>query len=143
MSLRKAMKRSRLKRVANTTKRPEDLKSYKRQRNLVVNMNRREKKTFFAKLERNSENKCFWKTIKPLFNEKGIVCKERITLVNNDTIHKDESEISNIFNDHFNGITDNLNTPLSLALTLLSVNQYLQLLKSLHLTIVFLALRRE
>ena len=52
-----------------------------------------------------------WKTIKPLFNENGIVCKERITLVDNDTIHKDESEISNILNDHFIGITQHSTYP--------------------------------
>ena len=47
-SLRKAiMKRSRLKNIANLSNNPEDMVNYRRQRNLVVNMNRKAKKSLF------------------------------------------------------------------------------------------------
>jgi len=46
--LRKAiMKRSNLKNIANKTKNPDDIACYKKQRNLVVNMNRQAKKAYF------------------------------------------------------------------------------------------------
>ena len=40
---------SRLKRIANKTNKPEDILAFKKQRNLVVNLNKREKKRFFEK----------------------------------------------------------------------------------------------
>ena len=42
------MLRSRLKNKANSSKNPEDMTRYKKQRNLVVNMNRHAKKFFFS-----------------------------------------------------------------------------------------------
>ena len=41
------MLRSKLKRIADSTDKPEDRARYKRQRNLVVNMNRKAKKSLF------------------------------------------------------------------------------------------------
>ena len=59
--LRKAiMKRSKLKNIANRTKNPEDIARYKRQRNLVVGMNRQAKKSFFSNCAHTSNS--FWKT---------------------------------------------------------------------------------
>ena len=51
-SLRKAiMLQSRLKNRANRTGNEEDSKKYKKQRNLVVKLNRASKRNFFKKLE--------------------------------------------------------------------------------------------
>ena len=76
------MLRSRLKNKANYSKNPEDMTRYKKQRNLVVNMNRHAKKTFFT--ENLDSKKCFWKIIKPFFNAKGVnIDGERIVLVQN------------------------------------------------------------
>ena len=69
-SLRTAiMKRSQLKNVANKTKSIDDINRYKKQRNYVVNLNRRSKKSFFVKIgtTQNNNTKSYWKTYKPLF----------------------------------------------------------------------------
>lgn len=111
-TLRKAiMKRSRLKRVANTSGKDDDVRAFKKQRNLVVNINRQDKKTFFSNFGRSNMSKGFWKSVKPLFNEKAKYGKERITLVDKDILYNNDSDIANIFNEYFNKITDNLNMP--------------------------------
>ncbi|XP_057297358.1 uncharacterized protein LOC130627302 [Hydractinia symbiolongicarpus] len=55
--------------------------------------------------------KGFWKSVKPLFNEKAKYGKERITLVDKYIQYNNDSDIANIFNEYFNKITDNLNMP--------------------------------
>ena len=58
--LRKAiMKRSQLKTIANKTKSPTDMAGYKKQRNLVVKLNRQAKKRHFTNASKST--KCFWK----------------------------------------------------------------------------------
>ena len=42
------MRRSKLKNIATKTKNPEDIAYYRKQRNLVVNMNRQAKKSYFT-----------------------------------------------------------------------------------------------
>ena len=105
--LRKAiMKRSKLKNIARKSKDPEDWAAYRRQRNLVVNLNRHAKKTFFANSLPTS--KSFWKKVKPLFSSKNTVDNERILLVENGEIVQDEELLAKVFNEFFNGVTDNL-----------------------------------
>ena len=108
--LRKAiMKRSMLKNIARKSKDPEDWAAYRRQRNLVVNLNRHAKKTFFANSLPTS--KSFWKKVKPLFSSKSSVGNERILLVENGDVVQDEELVAKIFNEYFNSITDSLNIP--------------------------------
>ena len=63
------MIRSKLKRIKNTSSDPEDDARYKRQRNLVVNMNRKAKKSLFNKNDPKTNSKGFWNTCKPMFSE--------------------------------------------------------------------------
>ena len=66
--MRKAiMKRTRLENIANKTKNQDDFQKYKAQRNLVVKMNRREKRQFYDSLDPTviGKDKHFWKTFKP------------------------------------------------------------------------------
>ena len=111
--LRKAiMRRSRLKNIANATGSSEDLRAYKRQRNLVVNQNRKDKKSYFLKLEKERMNKDFWNTVKPLFSKKAENnVKQKILLLEDNDICNEDSKIADIFNNYFNRITDNLNIP--------------------------------
>ncbi|XP_057308104.1 uncharacterized protein LOC130645990 [Hydractinia symbiolongicarpus] len=91
-TLRKAiMKRLRLKRVANTSGKDDDVRAFKKQRNLVVNINRQDKKTFFSNFGRSNMSKGFWKSVKPLFNEKAKYGKERITLVDKDILYNNDT----------------------------------------------------
>ena len=54
------MKRSQLKNKANKTKSVDDLIKYKKQRNLVVKLNKNCKKEFFDNLETKNNSKSFW-----------------------------------------------------------------------------------
>ena len=61
-NLRKAiMKRSQLKSLANKTNTPEDVANYKRQRNLVVTLNREEKKSFYNSINHKAKPRNFYK----------------------------------------------------------------------------------
>ena len=69
-ALRKAiMHRSKLKNIFHKTRAKEDWKNYKKQENFCVNLLRNAKKDYFQKLNINdlTDNKKFWKTIKPFF----------------------------------------------------------------------------
>ena len=59
------MKRSKLKNKANKTKPVDDLIKYKKQRNLVVKLNKICKKEFFDNLEIKNNSKSFWNKFKP------------------------------------------------------------------------------
>ena len=75
-------KRSRLRNKFLNTKSDIDRKAYNKQRNLCVSLIRREKKNFFNNISTRdiTDNKTFWKTVKPLFTEK-IQTKSKITLI--------------------------------------------------------------
>ena len=110
--LRKAiMCRSKLKRIANTSNNPEDIARYKRQRNLVVNMNRKAKKSLFNKNSPKSNCKGFWDICKPLFSDKGRNVDRRIQLNENGKLISDEDHLAEIFNEFFNSITDRIEIP--------------------------------
>ena len=63
------MKRSRLKNKANKTKDPTTLKTKKKQRDYVANLNKETKLEYFSKFESN-DNKSFWVNCKPYFTNK-------------------------------------------------------------------------
>ena len=72
-TLRKAIiKRSKLKNKSNEQRNVENWYEYKRQHNLCPNLLRQSKKRHFNNLNVKdiTENKWFWKTIKPFFIEK-------------------------------------------------------------------------
>ena len=78
------MTRSILKNKANKSGQEEDLKAYKKQRNLVLKLNRKAKKNFlksFIFTNDKMKNKNFWKLCKPFFTEKGLQYNQNITLI--------------------------------------------------------------
>ena len=76
------MKRSRLRNKFLNTKSDIDRKAFNKQSNLCVSLIRREKKNFFNNINIHhiTDNKTFWKTVKPLFTYK-IQRKSKITLI--------------------------------------------------------------
>ena len=54
-----------------------------------------------------TENKLFWKTVKPSFTDKTLK-DERITLVENNKVVSDESKLVEIFSKYFGNIVQNL-----------------------------------
>ena len=78
------MTRSRLKNKANKSGKEEDLKAYKKQRNLVLKLNRKAKKNFLKSCISTNDkmkNKNFWKLSNPFFTEKGSQYNRNITLI--------------------------------------------------------------
>ena len=61
------MTRSRLEQTANKSKNPSDIVKFKRQQNLVTNLNERAKLQHFEKLSVACNLKPFWKACKPHF----------------------------------------------------------------------------
>ena len=106
--LRKAiMTRSRLKNIANSSKLPEDISRYKAQRNLVVHLNRKTKKSFY-KSSTARGSKSFWDTCKPFFSEKSAGHHSRIILVDDDEIISNDQEIATTFSNFFGNIISSL-----------------------------------
>ena len=85
--------------------------AYKRQRNFCVKLLRKTKKEFYNKLNLKyiTENKLFWKTVKPSFTDKTLK-DERITLVEINKVVSDKSELEEIFTKYFGNIVQNLKT---------------------------------
>ena len=104
------MKRTRLKQRATKSGCTTDLQAYKKQRNLVVSLNRKEKKLFFQKAgnPKVKNGKSFWKVFKPFFSKKNLELDGRIFLREDDSIVTEEKSICNIFNRYFVNIAKTL-----------------------------------
>ena len=83
---------------------------YKKKRNFCVSLLRKTKKKFFNTLDvRNiTDNKKFWKVIKPNFSDKSSKTNA-ITLVVEEKIVSGNQEIADNFNSFFGNIVPNLN----------------------------------
>ena len=103
------MKRSRLRNKFLSDRTEKSRKEYKKQQNFSVNLLKTAKKEHFANLDINciSDNKKFWRTVKPLFSNK-VKSKATIKLVENDKMIDDETKIAKIFNEYFVNIVKKL-----------------------------------
>ena len=82
---------------------------YKRQRNFCVNLLRKTKRNFFKNVNEKkiSDNRTFWKEIKPYFNDKGGM-SSKITLVERDVFeriiyNKQMAYVKNWLSDYITG----------------------------------------
>ena len=108
-ALRKAiMKRSKLESKYVKNKTSENLKSYKKQRNFCSKLYKKERKKY-ERLDLNNvtDNKKFWKTVKPFLSDK-VTTFPQITLVENDEINSDESKVANSFSNFFENAVHSL-----------------------------------
>ena len=105
------MLRTNLKNRANKTKDQEDIRKYRKQRNLVVKMNKVAKCEFYTSLDpkKVETNRSFRKAFKPLFSNSE--SREKITLIEDGKIIIDDKSIGQCFNNYFANITDTLNIP--------------------------------
>ena len=87
------MKRSRLRNKYLNNNNEENRKLYAQQRNYCVSLLRKTKKGYYDNLDERkvSDNKRFWKTVKPSLSEK-LNARERIRLIENGEIVKTEKE---------------------------------------------------
>ena len=95
------MKRSRLRNKFLNTKSDLDRKAYNKQRNYVVSLLRKEKKEFYGNLNTSvlTENRTFWKTVKPFLAEKSKKVF-KITLIEDNQVISQDKEIAKTFNEY-------------------------------------------
>ena len=86
---------------------------FRKQRYLCVSLLRKSKKDYFSKLNEKqiTDNKRFWKTVKPLLLNK-VQSSERINLTEkNDSLIPDCGDVAKELNTFFSPVVKNLNTP--------------------------------
>ena len=107
-ALRKAiMRRSYLRNTALKSRASSDWTRYKKQRNLVTNLNKEAKRTHFANAAFEPDSKSFWKACRPFFTKDNASNKKTV-LVENDSIVSNDKDVASIFNEYFCNITDTL-----------------------------------
>ena len=99
------MDRTRLRNKFLKNRTAENKLAYNRQRNYCVSLTRKSKRDYCNNLDNRdvTDNKLFWKTIKPFFSDKGPM-REKITLIENDEIIGNNKEIFEVFKKFFSSI---------------------------------------
>ena len=131
--LRRAiMLRSNLRNKLNKNKTLESNLAYKKQRNLCTSLLRKAKTKYYANLNPSlvTDNKTFWKTVKPLLSEKTTI-SDSINLVENLDICSDDEKVAHIFNTYFSNVVNNLNIERKEDILNLNVNDYDPILKAI------------
>ena len=96
------MKRSELASKYRKNPTEENSKAFKKQRNYCNRLYKRERRKYYEKLNLKNitDDKKFWKTIKPFLSNKS--CESsKISLKEGDEIISDDSEVADILNKHF------------------------------------------
>ena len=102
------MKRTRLRNKFLRNKNDCNKREFSKQRNYCVSLVRKSKKLYSNLDEKDvTDNKTFWKTIKPFLSDK-IVSREKITLIEEDEIVESDSNTAQILNTFFSNIVSNL-----------------------------------
>ena len=102
------MKRSQLKNKASKTKSVDDLIKCKKQRNLVVNLDKNCKNEFFDNLEIKSNSKSFWDKCKPNFSNKHSKGESDILLIEKDELLLKNKKVTDVCNSYSQSFTDSL-----------------------------------
>ena len=79
--------------------------NYKKHRNYCTSLFRKEKKKFYDNIDISliTDNKKFWKTVKPFFSEKHFG-KKKVILVDNDNIISNDKDVAETMNTFFSNI---------------------------------------
>ena len=83
--------------------------NYEKQRNFFIHQLRKSKSEYFEKLNAKdlSDNKRFWKTIKPYFSNKDM-SSNKLVLEENNRINTKKKEIAAAMNTFFVNVTEGL-----------------------------------
>ena len=108
----KIMIRSRLKNKYLNDKSEENRLLYTQQRNKCVSLLRKTKTNYCGNLNEKdiTDNKTFWKTVKPLLSDKS-KSSNKIHLSENGELLNNESETAEVLNNFFSNIVKNLKIP--------------------------------
>ena len=106
---------------------------YKKQRNVCTSLLRKAKRDYFSNLDPSNvtDNKKFWRAIKPLFSEKSIT-KENIILVEENNIINDDLSVAQTFDDFFSNAVKNLNIEVNKEVIMDDINEVDPILKSIN-----------
>ena len=110
-ALRKAiMTRSRLKNKFNKNSSAKNWSSYKKQRNFCLKLLRQTKEKYFNNIsvKKVSDNRTFWKSVKPFFSNKGLNSNNILLVEGNEIVNAD-GKIATIMNRYFTNITKHMN----------------------------------
>ena len=104
------MNRSRLRNMFLRNPTINNKANYNKLRNYCTKLFRKEKKKFYNNLDIKliTDNKTFWKTVKPFFSEKHIN-RKKIILLEGEEIISDDAEVAEYMNNFFSNIVENLN----------------------------------
>ena len=119
------MLRSKLKNKFNKERNHINWFNYKRQPKRYLSILRKTKKEYFNSLniKQVSDNKLFWKSVKPFFSDKASN-SSKITLVEENNIISDEEEIADIMNNYFINVTKTLNLQKQLGVGRSGINEF-------------------
>ena len=83
--------------------------TYTKYRNYCTALFRKEKRSYYNNLNTKliTDNKKFWKTVKPLFSDKHF-SNNKITLLEGDEIISEDTEVAKKFNNYFSNVVKNL-----------------------------------
>ena len=95
---------------------PADKSMYKKQRNLVVKLNKKHKKEYFENLNVAPNSKPFWDKCKPYFSNEWAKGDSKIMLIEKDEIFRKNKKIADVLNSYFDSVTDSLDLFSSLLL---------------------------
>ena len=86
--------------------------AYRKQHSLCVTLLRKAKKQYFLNLAPKliTNNKPFWKSVKPLFSDK-ITIKKIVNLTEDGEILRSDTDMADTFNGYFSNVVQNLNIP--------------------------------
>ena len=102
------MKRSKLKNIANKTKSASDIMNYRKQRNYVVQLNKKAKLEYFNNFDSSQESRSFWVKCKPYFSNIHSKADTDIILHEKGDINFKNKEIANTINEYFGSIVESL-----------------------------------
>ena len=109
--LRKSiMNRTRLRNRFRKHKTERNKETYRRQRNICLSINRKSKRAFWSKLDPKdvSDNRNFWKTVNPSLSSRH-KRSDKISLLENDNLIQEDSDICEVFIEHFSTVVAKLN----------------------------------
>ena len=96
------MKRSELATKYRRNPTEDNLRAWKKHKNFCSNLYKKERRTYYESLDMTNltDNRKFWKTVKPLFSDraKGNL---NITLIQNKKVITSEKEVAETLNKHF------------------------------------------
>ena len=87
----------------------ENFLTFKKQKNICKNLNKKTKKNYFSKITSNGVmgHKQFWNTVKPFLTSKGFLHNEDIALHIGDKSVTDCNELAKEFNEYYINIVQN------------------------------------